>query len=281
MSHLSPHREDATSLRDARGELGEPVMVCRPSRAKSVAWLLAASAVCLTGAGFAVVGLALQGMSVAVVVGSALALTGAGFAVAQLRGLSLRVYVCRDGLAVARGGTVETCRWDDVEALWESAIRHYWKPLAMPVFLGTAYKIRVRRADGAAFAFAGNTSGGQLLLPGNLYGVAELGAAIRDATHHRLLSQAELSIRAGGTVAFGPLQVGEAGLSSGAGTLPWAEVEGIAVNADGKIEVRKVGQWRKWCKVKASAVPNVSVFVTLVHQIMARGVADGMGRPPP
>jgi hypothetical protein len=256
-------------------------MVCRPSRAKSVIWLLAASAVYITGVAFAVVALALQGMSAAVVVGSVLALAGAAFAVAQLRGLSLRVHVCRDGFAVARGTTVETCRWGDVEALWERVTTNYWMPAGIPVSLGTAYKFRVRRADGAEFVFAGNTSGGQLLLPGNLHGVAELGAAIRDATHHRLLSQAEASVRAGGAVAFGRLQVGAAGLSSGVGTLPWSEVEGITVNDDGKLVVRKAGQWRNWYKVKASAVPNLSVFLALVHQITARGgSADGVGRPP-
>jgi hypothetical protein len=277
---LSPHREDATSLRGTWEVLGEPILVCRPSRVKSILWLLGASAVCLAGVAIAGLALALQGVSVAVAVGAVLALAGAWFAASQLRGLSLCVYVCRDGLAVARGGTVETCRWDDIEAVWESATRHYWKPVAIPVSLGTAYKFRVRRTDGAEFVFAGNTSGGQLVLPGNLDGVAELGDAIRGATYHRLLSQAEASIRCGGTVAFGPLQVSGACLSAGTAALPWAEVEGVTVNDGGKIVVQRAGQWRSWCKVKASAVPNLSVFAALVHQNMARGGSNGVGHPP-
>lgn len=275
MSYLSPHyREDTTPLRDAWEEFGEPTMVCRPSRTKSIASSLGASTLCLIGVAIFIEAIRhREGVWVTAVIGSALALTGSGFAISHLRKLSFRVFVCRDGLVVAQGRTVETCRWGEIEALWESVTKLYYPLGAIPIYLGIAYEFRVRRADGAKFVFAGNTSTAQFMMSGNLYGVAELGAAIREATHHRLLSQAEASVRVCGAVAFGPLQISEAGLSTCAGTLLWSEVEGVAVNDHGIVVVRRVRRRRRWYTVEAAAVPNLAVFLALADLIQ-RGIEE-------
>ena len=78
----------------------------------------------------------------------------------------------------------------------------------------------------------------------------------------------------GEIVKFGRLAVSDKGLHSGTKVLEWHDIKGVKIK-DGYISVSKRGKWLNWSNIAASSIPNLSVFLTLVDEIIGiQAVAD-------
>jgi hypothetical protein len=124
--------------------------------------------------------------------------------------------------------------------------------------LWTTYTLR--RKDGEPFVIKGNHLE-------NFNGF--------DATLRRELLRWRLPVllalyRTGSTLTFGKLQVSQEGITVGANTLPWEEVEEVEVT-DERISVLRKGSHRCWAKVQVAGLPNALLFPALAQELSFPG----------
>jgi hypothetical protein len=157
------------------------------------------------------------------------------------------VLVCADALVRIVRGHASVFRWDDIEAVYrniDEVYRHRCRS-----------SCTVRCRSGASLKFTGN----------RLERADQLAELIERETARRMLPEAERQLDAGGSVTFGPLTVGSAGLTKGSATLPWDEIADVQV-VKGVLTARQRGRRRAWCAVGVSKVPNVAVLLGLVER---------------
>lgn len=183
-----------------------------------------------------------------------------------LLNLSLRVYVCTNGLLWVKGGNTVAIRWDQVESVTQSyTLRRFgfWIPA---FFTGGVFAVlalrsmfpvyKVRRADGV-----------QIKLNDGISKVKALGTTVLVETSNALLPRMIASLRAGSSVSFGPVTATQQGLTKGNKTLPWADCEGVGI-ARGGITIKKRGGnvWNggAWYATLLRRVPNFAALAGLI-----------------
>lgn len=175
------------------------------------------------------------------------------FLVWPLFKLGNKVFFLDRGLVSIQGGKVETFIWDQVESYWQHIQRNYYRG----IYVGTTYKLRLRRRDGVEVRFDSNYQDPR--------GLAN---SIDERVTATLLPLVSQAYQQGQTITFANLTISRNGISNGRDTLPWQEIEHVEINR-GFISVKKAGKFFNWSTVSASQVPNLNIFLTLTNQILA------------
>jgi hypothetical protein len=159
-----------------------------------------------------------------------------------------RVLVFPEGLAVLQGSAVTVWRWDDVESVRRNLTEVHQRRTSPRT-------CTLRRQDGQMLEF--NST--------QLEKTDQLGDLAEREVGRRLLPRARATLQQGGAVDFGPLSVDQFGLHQGARTIAWHEVVGVCTG-EGQLTVTKAGQWRNWCSIPVSTLPNMPVLVSLLQE---------------
>lgn len=202
------------------------------------------------------------GTVAAALVGSlALAVAGMGLVAAhRQRGLSVDLHA--GGLVHRHGRRVRVWPWEDVTALYVSAVRARLHGVPM----GTVRRYTLQHRDGT-----------RVLLTGALADVDELAARLEAETGRRLLAQACAQVTAGLGVPFGKrLTVTHQGVLHRGQPLAWGALREVDVR-EGVISLRAEDQRCSWAEVPYAEVPNARVFLDLVNRLReeARVARDG------
>jgi hypothetical protein len=175
----------------------------------------------------------------------------------NVRKLGNRVWLFEEGFAQKRGGSVEACRWDEVESIRglytgaaEAGSRYSGNPI-------------LRARDGTEITV--------------LALLNEDGETLNDELVERvcpqLLARAVAAIKRGEEVEFGPLKADKAGLRrADGGRLAWGQVGDVGVTRDTKLRIRAAGQVKSWFAEELWTIPNGVVLLALIEKV--KGSAD-------
>ncbi len=173
---------------------------------------------------------------------------------------NLRVYQFANGLIRAKGEQLDVIRWDAVAFVTQNVRRrgyyYIWGGVLAAAFAnrnGTPHSVTVQRIDGAVFKFNGT-----------LRHVAQLIQTIQTAVMQEHMPRAMAAYNAGSPVTFGPLTLGQQGLSNGRELLPWNEVQSVDIK-QGQVLVKKVGKTFSWANINIGQIPNVFVFMSMIN----------------
>jgi hypothetical protein len=185
------------------------------------------------------------------------------------RHLGKRVLVYDGGLAYTRQGKTDIIRWEDITAVWQNVVSHYFKQAWQTEYhyTGTIHKYTIQLNDGSKYAFDD--------VLGN---VEELGGVIRQETLDRMLPRLRQAYEAGQAASFGQLSISKAGISKGYMTLPWEQVKNVDIY-EGFVNIysKKEPSIAKlilskgkgdWAAVAVAKVPNAWVFKAMVDEIL-------------
>ena len=164
-----------------------------------------------------------------------------------------KTYVFERGFVhVGRDGT-EVCRWDAVRTVWQTIVQMVYNGIST----GTNYAYRLQLADGRLLKL--NTMSTDM---------ATFGPLIQHEVANAQLPQAFQAIKAGQTLAFGPLAVSSGGIAvGGKAGLPWNEVKDVQL-VQGAVRVMQQGKKvLAYGSVQASNVPNLGTFMALTRQL--------------
>jgi len=169
------------------------------------------------------------------------------WAAGALNGITLRAYAFTNGLISARGRQSEIARWDQVQAVWEKAVRKR---------NGVALTYTVQRSDGNVFKF------GWPLLQ-----VRDLGKRLMTEVVKLHLPGVKAAYDAGQPLTFGPINVDRQGLNNGKEMVPWSQIGNLTTN-QGRLVIEKGGQRLNWSSAASESVPNLSVLIALVRYVV-------------
>ncbi len=173
---------------------------------------------------------------------------------------NLRVYQFENGLVRAKGERVDVIRWDAVAFVIQNVRRRgYYYAIGGVLAAslanrnGAPHSVTVQRNDGAVFKF--NST---------LRHVAQLIQTIQTAVLQAHMPRAMAAYNAGSPVVFGPLTLGQQGLSNGRELLPWNEVQSVDIKR-GQVIVKRVGKTFSWANINIAKIPNVFVFMSMIN----------------
>jgi hypothetical protein len=169
------------------------------------------------------------------------------------------VLICPEGFVRLSGDRAEVCRWDEIDT-FEEKVEAQRKDQLWTVY-------RLRRTDGVPFVFKGN----------HLENTRKFGQILRQEILRWRLPDLVQQLNKGGTVVFGRLQVGPAGVANGLRTLSWDEIAGIEVNKE-RLTILSRGNPHRWCKIKIADIPNALLFPALLQtrNVPVQGFATAM-----
>jgi hypothetical protein len=170
----------------------------------------------------------------------------------------LRVYEFSNGLIRTKGDRIDQIRWDYVISIIQQRRRRTSYLVggvvgAMMVGNNRVQSFTVHCADGASFKFGSN-----------LRGVEQLHQNVQRAVTQQHLPRVIAAYNNGAPIPFGPLTVSLQGLSNGRITVIWREVQDVEIK-QGQVIIKKAGKAFAWAKISLSQVPNLFVFMGLVH----------------
>jgi hypothetical protein len=249
--------EDRTSpqrrKRNAAKTLGRRERTFRPNRGALQIWLV----LCVIASVGGVVCLVLSFAGVISDGGVAGAMfllaPGIGGGLWCLNFLSLKVDLHEDGIVHMHRGTRRVIPWSEIAGVFQAITEVYQDG----AYIGTYYKYTLELGDRTRIIYTNY----------RLQKVSELADEIIERTAALLLPQARQDYQEGKVVNFGPLSVSENGLHSGNNVLQWREVKGVRIK-EGYVSVSKRGKWLNWSNAAASSIPNLSVFLALVDEII-------------
>ena len=166
-----------------------------------------------------------------------------------------RVAVYAEALAHTQDGAATVYPWDCIKEVREAIVTEVDDRTHVSVTTHT-YTI----VDDA---------GRQESFDDKIAGIQRLGGTILQEVTRRLLPKAQAAYDGGQTLTFDKFSLSKAGLSNGEETLPWEQVESVALRA-GRIEVKEKGEQQLWEIVRASEVPNLHVLLAL-SQALTKG----------
>ena len=170
-----------------------------------------------------------------------------------------RLHIFEHGFIVAQAaGPVYDCRWDAVAWVKQQITARYYNG----IHVGTFHVYTVSRKDGA-----------QLKLTDFYDGIGQFGQRLTKEVANAQLPGAIAAIGQGQTLPFGAFSVSGAGVSSGSGLLPWAELDRVDLAA-GYVQVRKTGKRLPWARKAAGQIPNLLLFLHLAENRL-----QGVARP--
>jgi hypothetical protein len=157
--------------------------------------------------------------------------------------------VFEDALVQIQPPKTTIARWNEINALVEK-IRVYH-------FRGGQSITRVYTVT--------RNDGVELVFNHDFADLNKLVETVRRAIFPRLFTLAQELLNQNQELNFGRLDITPEGIRDGSSVISWEEVE--TVNEDlGSISIQKKGKWLAWSKVDTAAIPNLSVFLTLVRK---------------
>ncbi|MFF4405855.1 DUF6585 family protein [Streptomyces sp. NPDC001262] len=153
------------------------------------------------------------------------------------------------GFTSAHRGHVRAVRYADTDVLQDN-IRHTYH--GMTTKISYAYTVT-------------DTTGERVTLRGGFADPQEWGPAIQRAVTVARFPQALARLDAGQRLDFGPLWMTAAEIGSGGKSVPWQQVEEIAVQ-DGYVKVRVAGRWSSLTMTPVRRIPNLFVFRALADR---------------
>jgi hypothetical protein len=97
--------------------------------------------------------------------------------------------------------------------------------------------------------------------------VDRLATIIVEKTSEILLPPIRIKYQNGEMASFGRLGVSLKGLHYVKHVLDWRDIERVRIH-EGYFTVSRGGKWLRWCKIEASSVPNLGVFLMFVNEIL-------------
>jgi hypothetical protein len=178
---------------------------------------------------------------------------GIGFGLWILNIISMKVDLHEGGIVHSHRGTRRVIPWSEIAGVLQAITEIYQNG----AYVGTNYQYTLRLVDGTRIVYTNY----------RVQKVSELADEIIERTAALLLPQARQDYQDGKEVNFGPLSVSQKGLHSGNNLLQWREVKAVRIK-DGYVSVSKRGKWLNWKNASASSIPNLSVFLALVDEIV-------------
>lgn len=186
------------------------------------------------------------------------AVTAMAFAVPAVlahaaRGKYARLDLFERGVVVSgTDGRTVACRWDSLQVRRHS-VDHYLNG----VYTGAHHYCTLSLRDGS------------LLLPGTKFPFAQSwGPVVEEEAARAQLPGALATVRAGGSVVFGPFSLSREAVTAGGLSVPWERIEPVAYG-NGTVSLRVVGRRRPLATVSVGAVNGFRVFLTLVDHLRA------------
>lgn len=172
---------------------------------------------------------------------------------------NLRVYEFSNGLILVKSNRMDPIRWDQVTSVTQQQRRrgayYFWGGIIGGAIASNnpVQSFTVHRADGASFKFTGA-----------LRGLRRLHQNVQQAVTRLHLPKAIATYNSGAPVPFGPFTVSLQGLSNGRISMLWEEVQNVEIK-QGQVIIKKAGKALAWAKINISQIPNLLVFMGLVH----------------
>jgi hypothetical protein len=215
--------------------------------------VLAGGVLCLGLAGFLVLQDELPWWRL--IAAAAFAFYGLSFLLQAWHNHQGHVLVFPQGFANFQHGKWVACRWDEVEEVLKDEERNvHVSRHPLHAWSWTKCFIVVTRQGGQ-----------HILLSEFLENIQALGETIVEESYHRLWPKAVEAYQRGDTLTFGPFKVNQTGLTYKNRLLPWSEVKTILITPD-FIKVIKKGSWLAYfADLHAGAIPNFSVFWTVLE----------------
>jgi len=164
---------------------------------------------------------------------------------------NVRIYLFTNGFIRANGMTIDAVRWDQVEAVFQRAVRNRYGNVIR-------YSYTVRRGDGAVYKF------NSLIKK-----VADLGNTIQHEVTKVHIPRAIAAFNSGNPLYFGKLSLNVQGISKGSAMLPWIQVRNVDLNR-GYVRIWQNGRSMRWARVRVADVPNLLVFLEMVDYARSR-----------
>jgi hypothetical protein len=148
---------------------------------------------------------------------------------------------------------IQVWSWENVVSLTSAITRHYTNG----IYTGTTHVYTLY-----------NRQDGRLVLSDSIAKVEDLAKSIDQTIFPLLYGPAADQYNAGGTIAFGPVAISKAGIAIGKKTYPWTDVKEVSIH-HGILKVsRKEGGWFSGASAAASAIPNLRILLTIIHQVV-------------
>jgi hypothetical protein len=190
--------------------------------------------------------------------GASAGLTVIGFfgAIALWRSRGVTVTVSEKKLTVQRGVTRFTIPWEQIEAVYTSAVRYG--------LFGTARegraKLILRLRDGKRIRFSDA-----------MEDLPQLSDSIKGYLYPRLLEAKRDDFNQGEALSFGPVTIAPSGLMIRSTKLSWDQLESATLH-EGYLEVvPKANGKRTRLRILASKVPNVDLSLQLIQELIHVG----------
>jgi hypothetical protein len=165
------------------------------------------------------------------------------------------VMVFPQGFASWQDGKWIACRWDEIEAVLKDEERNVHVS-RHPLHAWSWTK---------CFIIVFKHGGQHILLSEFLENIQALGETIVEESYQRLWPKVMEAYQRGDTLDFGPVKVNQSGMIYKKQLLPWQDVKTILITPE-FIKIIKKGSWLGyWADLHAGAIPNFSVFWTVLE----------------
>ena len=166
------------------------------------------------------------------------------------RNRKTRVRLYADAVAYSRGRNTTICHWDDVAEVWET------KAL---IDNASTSSCKLLLTDGRTLKFTNEFFKDE--------DIDELQAVLLQETFEPLWRRTATIYENGGTVGFGPYRVSRDGLTWGNWSIWWNDIRNFHVD-NPRRQWTMVTHQNRWLTVPFNKMPNVAVFLALMHGVL-------------
>lgn len=174
---------------------------------------------------------------------------------------TMRLY--QGGFTLTRGGATTGVAWNEVTTITQRIIRY--RTYGIPTY--TSYRFNLTLANGQ-----------QINLSETLAKAGQMGEIMQRQITQALAPRALESLRAGAALPFGKLSANPMGLANGRATLPWQEIDRVAIQ-NGSLLIFRKGQRLRWDSTSIAKTPNAYVLLSVID-FMRRSAPPQPQYPP-
>jgi hypothetical protein len=163
------------------------------------------------------------------------------------------VALYEQGFVVRDRKGIQAWRWEEIVSLRAAVTRHYTNG----IYTGTTHVYTLYNRQNERLVFS------------DIYvKVEELAKAIEQGIFPHLYERAAQQYNLGQTLAFGPVAISKTGIQISKKVYPWTEVQQVTVQRGFLKVSKKGGGWFSGASAAASAIPNLSVLLNMIHQVV-------------
>jgi hypothetical protein len=144
-------------------------------------------------------------------------------------------------------------QWEEIVSLTSAITRHYTNG----IYTGTTHRYTLFNCQNV-----------RLVLTDSFSKVEQLAQEIDENIFPILYGSAASQFNTGQALVFGPVVISKAGIVIGRKTYPWTDVREVSIQR-GILKVsRKEGGWFRGARTAAALIPNLSVLLAIIHQVV-------------